>query len=439
MSLHNQVNLGWHFYQNYFVNNDDSLMNLTVDELKKDSTEEIFKKKNKEITQNSYDISYFKSGTSSFDLYTAYPGLLLGSGYGHEVSAKGEFKLGFFFDYTTGLPIIPGSSIKGVLRSVFPDFKEDKLKNEIDKVRVAWLIGLLNNINDPDFLKKHYEPASLTKVTDEEIKKWINITLEIFEGVKDSAATKPKDKFYSIYERDIFHDAVLKFAGKDNLIVGEDALAPHVKDNMTYEQSMLHNPVPLPFLKVLPQVGFSFHFDVKNSSLDSKLTKDKKILLFQKILLTIGIGAKTNVGYGQFTNELIKIEQKEAPQQTTRTEHQQQQGGNSKRRPPEKFESKSKYERRAEQVAAQDQSKVIHNTTNYPEANESMMNSIDATIVEVKSGTIVVSPHYKDSENISIQGKTDKKKGEVIKIKPTEKSGKAEKGNLKFIKAALIK
>lgn len=301
MSLDNKTNLGWHFNQNYFVNDNGSLMNLSADELKRDSTEELFKKKNKEITQTPYDISYFNGSQSSFDLYTTYPGLLLGTGYGHEVSAKGEFKLGFFFDYTTGLPIIPGSSIKGILRSVFPDIKDDKLKNEIDRIRVAWLMSLLGNIKDDDFLEKYYEPAS--PVTDEEIKKWISITLEIFEGVKDNSKTKPQDRFYTIYERDIFHDAVLKSAGKDKLVVGEDALAPHVKDNMTYEQSMLHNPVPIPFMKVLPQVGFSFRFDVKDSHIESQLTVQNKIKLFQKILLALGVGAKTNVGYGQFTIE----------------------------------------------------------------------------------------------------------------------------------------
>lgn len=301
MSLNNKINLGWHFYRNYFVNDNNSLMNLSADELKKESTEELFKKKNKAITQTSYDISYFKGSHSAFNLYTTYPGLLLGAGYGHEVSAKGEFKLGFFFDYTTGLPIIPGSSIKGVLRSVFPDIKDDQLKNEIDKVRVAWLMSLLNNIEDPDFLVKYYEPAPLNDVTGTEIEKWINITLEIFEGVKDNSKTKPQEKFYSIYERDIFHDAVLQSTEKDNLIVGEDALAPHVKDNRTYEQSMLQNPVPISFMKVLPQVGFSFNFDVKNSLLEPKLSSENKIKLFKKIILSIGIGAKTNVGYGQFS------------------------------------------------------------------------------------------------------------------------------------------
>ena len=34
--------------------------------------------------------------------------------------------------------------------------------------------------------------------------------------------------------------------------------------------------------------------------IDDRIEKKNKLKLFQKILLTTGIGAKTNVGYGQF-------------------------------------------------------------------------------------------------------------------------------------------
>jgi len=65
----------------------------------------------------------------SFELTTIYPGLLIGAGYSHPALKEikksdrdevGDFQLGFFFDHTTGLPVIPGSSVKGVLKSVFP-------------------------------------------------------------------------------------------------------------------------------------------------------------------------------------------------------------------------------------------------------------------------------------------------------------------------------
>jgi CRISPR-associated protein Cmr6 len=58
-------------------------------------------------------------GSHQFTLYTTYPGLLIGSGYAHSTNTTGDASIGFYFDHTTGLPTIPGSSVKGVMRSVF--------------------------------------------------------------------------------------------------------------------------------------------------------------------------------------------------------------------------------------------------------------------------------------------------------------------------------
>lgn len=172
-------------------------------------------------------------GNKSLKLKTTYPGLLLGSGYSHDTGLEGDFKLGFYFDYTTGLPIIPGSSIKGVLRSVFK--YEDYIKELLGKEGVV-------------------------------IKE---LEQEIFD--------------YG----DIFYDAEIETEGEK--IFGEDYLCPH-------NENPLKNPTPLKFLKVLPGITFKFQFELK----DGLITPSEKNELFRKILLDIGVGAKTNVGYGQF-------------------------------------------------------------------------------------------------------------------------------------------
>ena len=56
----------------------------------------------------------------SFTLKTEYPGLLIGAGYPHDAKLDEAIKCGFTFDYVTGIPYIPGSSLKGMLRSFFP-------------------------------------------------------------------------------------------------------------------------------------------------------------------------------------------------------------------------------------------------------------------------------------------------------------------------------
>lgn len=79
----------------------------------------------------------------SFTLSVCYPGLVTGVGIGHEAKIEEEFKLGIHLDYTTGLPVIYGSSVKGVLRSAFEveNLMEvllavagPKLKEELDMV-----------------------------------------------------------------------------------------------------------------------------------------------------------------------------------------------------------------------------------------------------------------------------------------------------------------
>jgi CRISPR-associated protein Cmr6 len=307
MALNNNTNLGWHYYRNYFLNNNGSSLNMTKSNLEKDETEKMFKLKNRDITETTFDISYFTGVSSSFQLKTTYPGLLSGSGYGHEISAKGEFKLGFFFDFTTGLPVIPGSSIKGVLRSVFPDIAEDKEgnfpykpKGSVDLVHVAWLKAQMDQIDNPNFLKDFYNPVEVSTLDKDTIKQYILLTLEIFEGLRDFTKKKNEERYFSIYKRDIFHDATISMSGANSKIIGSDSITPHIKEGMPYNQSMLKNPVPIPFLKVLPNVVFSFRFDLNNSFVLPEFNIANKIKLFQKILLTIGIGAKTNVGYGQF-------------------------------------------------------------------------------------------------------------------------------------------
>jgi len=59
--------------------------------------------------------------------------------------------------------------------------------------------------------------------------------------------------------------------------------------------------VPLRFIKVLPDVTFRFDFELT----DGILEKERKTILFAQILSDLGIGAKSNVGYGKFSSNLV--------------------------------------------------------------------------------------------------------------------------------------
>jgi len=289
--IDNNINLGWYYYRDYFQG-----ISLVEKDLSDVNTEKLFKQKNSDFVNIKPVISDLSNPAHEQTLFmeTTYPGLLLGAGYVHEVSAKGELKLGFFFDHTTGLPILPGSSVKGVLRSAFPNYKRhEKSSEEVKWVKTCFIEALLTNKTTEDVYSELEGNEEAKKALIDKITKLENA---IFDGIKDIEKPDPKDKYYGIYERDIFFDAFILKANENYKVLGIDSITPHIKEGMTYESAMLKNPVPIPFLKVLPKVVFCFQFRLQESA---GLSAENKLALFNQILLSKGIGAKTNVGYGQ--------------------------------------------------------------------------------------------------------------------------------------------
>lgn len=299
-----------------------------------EANEKLFRKRNKLVMDAKFDSTLLRplnslttiqqSAFASFDLVTTYPGLMIGTGYAHGSGLQGEFKTGFFFDHTTGLPVIPGSSVKGVLRSMFPGMylekaekckkegkrKEGKDEDEIETEikfwknkasnRKAFIEGLLADIgipvsDDPDFV--------------------IKLENEIFEGMYGSTADRTDSKcHFSMKDRDIFFDAVIT-KGDGTLIFNDEFITPH--------KNPLQNPIPLQLLKIRPNVTFTFQFKLGESySVDENdisvsrprlLTADQRLELFRQLLLVLGVGAKTNTGFGQFkqNKKAIAFPQKE--------------------------------------------------------------------------------------------------------------------------------
>ena len=197
-----------------------------------------------------------------FPLTTAYPGLLVGSGYAHGLPTEEDIKIGFFFDHTEGVPLIPGSSVKGTLRHLF---------------------GLpMKGKSDPLAEQKQVMIRALLKKPDLDVNA---LARAIFEGVlSDGGLLGP-------YERDIFYDA--RITRTRGSLLADDYLAPH--------PDPFENPIPIRFLKVAPGVTFRFAFRLVDTKIDGHVvTAGEKEILFAQLLSTFGVGAKTNVGYGAF-------------------------------------------------------------------------------------------------------------------------------------------
>ncbi|KEO75911.1 hypothetical protein EL17_20145 [Anditalea andensis] len=256
-------NLGWLFYKEYY----QGLTKDLIDNNNEKGQEGFFKEKNDKILKAQFR-SYHNTlvivednntnEIKTIEMKTTYPGLIMGTGVTHETGLKGEMKLGLSFDYTTGLPYIPGSSVKGILRSVFPG-SFTKADEEFKEARIAYIRDHLDN----------------QELNVEELE------AELFEG-KGSE---------SIYDRDVFMDAHITDVPGNGIFLGSDFLTPH-------GENPLKNPNPIQFLKILPEVTFTFYFKFKGGV----ITEVQKRELFEKILKDIGVGAKTNVGYGQLVS-----------------------------------------------------------------------------------------------------------------------------------------
>jgi len=272
-------NLGFLFYKQYYKNITEEKWRCLIEGkkgIKLNSSLNSFLLN--QPLSDCYDFFTISDCLNSFELTTIYPGVLIGSGYQHETGMEDEFKIGFHFDYTTGIPVIPGSSIKGMLRSVFPG----KAKSNNDE-RKKYIKGLITEIlkNTP----ANIDVALLEKIDIESLEN------QIFEGIKQDGKRIP------VYQRDIFFEA-FPFNSKnvEETFLAEDYITPH--------EYPLKNPVPLKFIKILPDVEFKFQFRLND--FNKQITAEIKKKLFEQIILDLGVGAKTNVGYGQFVKTIIQ-------------------------------------------------------------------------------------------------------------------------------------
>lgn len=190
------------------------------------------------------------------------PGLLIGSGLAHGLPGSEEdVKTGLQFDYTSGLPVIPGSSVKGVIRSAFPTIVADAEK-------LNYIKSLIADI--PEFSSLILEDKDILELGN-----------QMFN------------------HGDVFADALLvgygtrmKQHGPVKQVLTEDYITPHTG-------GPLAQPIPIKIVKVAPGVTFAFCFKFNETKIGAKeVSASMKKALCAAILQNLGVGAKTNVGYG---------------------------------------------------------------------------------------------------------------------------------------------
>lgn len=211
------------------------------------------------LNKNSGDFNMF-----SFTAKVQYPGLVVGMANPTMNSIKEggskkneEFKTGFTFDYVSGLPYIPGSSIKGILRESIKKYKED----------VSKYLGIKENI-------------------DLSISNLIDMLFGDDQGSNECSNAE-------VFKRDVFFDAMIIDGDKNKYILKEDFITPHFE---------FENPKPIRILALKPEVKIKFYFMMKRDEIGG-IACHKRFDLYKGLLLDLGVGAKTNTGYGKLVEE----------------------------------------------------------------------------------------------------------------------------------------
>lgn len=275
-------NLGYAFLSKSYLKNGnrvkedvkailDYKLNLKMREiisLRKSELKDLFERKNGEP-----EVEGTRRKIYSFKTKTQYPGLVVGMSNPvmeglkdytkdkeqkkHEKEDKdASFKTGFTFDYVTGLPYIPGSSIKGMLRNSIIKYEEDI------KEYVKENLGLAKEFNIE------------------------HLAEELFGD---------EQKYANSELRDVFLEAIVVKGDEEGLILKEDYITPH--------ETPFSDPRPIHILALRPNVEMEFYFILRKEEI-AGLSAETRFELYKELILELGIGAKTNTGYGN----LVEVE-----------------------------------------------------------------------------------------------------------------------------------
>ncbi|EMD16682.1 CRISPR type III-b/ramp module ramp protein cmr6 [Eggerthia catenaformis OT 569 = DSM 20559] len=264
------ANLGYVFQtQDYYMQTEEveedvkRIVDFTLD----DKTKEMIKSRQKEL-QKLTKRETSKLDIGCFQACVSYPGLLVGLSNpvmsslkqgSYEKGQDSAFKMGFSFDYVTGLPYIPGSSIKGMLRASIEKYKTDVCQ---------WLEDDIGILTDDRLFKE--------------------MIYEIFGDGNDDVDNDKIKNNTNVLERDVFLDAII-IDGSNDKILKSDYITPH--------PYMFKNPIPIRILAIKPEVKLEFHFLLREKII-AKMNREQRFKLYKDLILDLGIGAKTNTGYG---------------------------------------------------------------------------------------------------------------------------------------------
>lgn len=382
------------------------------------------------------------NGYQSFTLTTSGQGLLVGTGNEHgtgtktnEISSDGnndiiekethEFKMGFHFDHTTGIPVITGHNLKGRLRSFFPIAYGNQTKKNA-------ILGRLKKdlkdcfSDDSELNNSNWTEEKLNQLQEAIFEgksggKRINPLLQdTFLGAYPSKSNSRKFA-YSISNKTTNNKGKTIYNAEKNVLIEAGTFI--FEDTLANHPHPLKNPNPIRLLKILPDIEITFQFKLNDQG---GLSCHQKATFFKYLLNKYGAGAKTSSGYGQFKkaielNNGIEIYPNFADFSPLSFEV---------------FDENNKEENILSDFIQNN--KKVYDDSDWPELQTiSNGNRIKGTIIEYSKGNAKILLHIKNIEIVlGLQGKFEK--DNILNLIVTETIGSLKKGNFNISRVKIV-
>ncbi|ODS41413.1 MAG: type III-B CRISPR module RAMP protein Cmr6 [Candidatus Altiarchaeales archaeon WOR_SM1_79] len=337
----NNPNLSLRYYKWAGIYNND------YNDIPAENKKEFFEFFTESLNKKAYDTAfstrkkYLDKIGIHFELTTASR-LVFGVGYQHPV------EIGFMFDWTSGLPIIPGSSIKGDALKIakltydkflfnwndVPGKDNERIRKYLkDDLNIKWVENakIEKNNDSKDIIITRGNNSAIFKLNEEKN----NVILKIIGGETHEYSLKKEEGKISIYRdkkveieglfsdnKNFFNDKKVDeiFGSQQNAgkiiflpaypVIDEntelfelDVMTPHYGpyySNSKNPPADWYSTIPINFLTVKREIKYCFgiadrlNLNEKNSDLEKVKT------LLEYALTEFGVGAKTSVFYGSF-------------------------------------------------------------------------------------------------------------------------------------------
>lgn len=231
------------------------------------------------------------------------------------LGGKGVLETGITLDHVTGLPIIPGSALKGLTRTYALLVIAERLgipilsAKQLKELKVASPLEILDAALIESNDKARQEALTLlTQALPE-------VDLQLVGRLAGKLNRLPKATLYRKAfgsQEDsgdcIFYEAVVAELPKTKTLFELDVMTPHFKeyyDDVNSSSPKFNrpphdgqNPVPISFVAVAAGTTFAFAVGLRRGG--DRAAVSQAVQWLKQALYVLGVGAKTAAGYGVF-------------------------------------------------------------------------------------------------------------------------------------------